>query len=219
MPLRVDPGPVRTAGATAPGAPVLVLLHGYGSHEGDLLGLAPSLPRELALVAPRGPLRGGPGYAWAPLATPGRPDPAAVRDAADALLTWLDGAVDPARPLALLGFSQGGLLATQVLRARPGRITAAVVLSGFALDTEEPGDAELAGLRVPVLFGHGDADTVIPADATARTAAWLARHTAAEHHTYPGLGHGIGRDGLADVAAFLERTVVAGTGARGGKTA
>ena len=84
-----------------------------------------------------------------------------------------------------------------------------MVLSGFALDTEEPGDAALAGSGVPVLFGHGDADTVIPADATARTSAWLARHTALEEHTYPGLGHGIGRDGLADVVTFLQRTVVA----------
>jgi phospholipase/carboxylesterase len=224
VPLHLDAAAVRTAGATGgagaggtgeggAGAPVVVLLHGYGSHEGDLLGLAAHLPAHLALLAPRGPLRGGPGFAWAPLAAPGRPDPDAVRDAAGALLTWLDDTVDPSATVALLGFSQGGLLATQLLRTRPERFAAAVVLSGFSLDTTEPGDAALSspagpdGRRVPVLFGHGDADTVIPADATARTSRWLSRHTAVEEHVYPGLGHGIGRTGLADATEFLARTL------------
>jgi len=190
-----------------------VLLHGYGSHEGDLLGLAPHLPGGLALAAPRGPLPGGPGFAWAPLASPGRPDPVRVRQGADALLAWLDGDARVGdRPVALLGFSQGGLMATQLLRARPGRFTAAVVLSGFALDAEEPGDAALAARdpRVPVLLGHGDADAVIPRDATTRTAAWLAAHAALEHREYPGLAHGVDARVLADAAAFLSRVLPAG---------
>jgi phospholipase/carboxylesterase len=210
--LAVDPGAARwgqTPGAApGPGAPLLVLLHGFGSHEGDLLGLAPHLPGGLALAAPRGPLPGGPGFAWAPLATPGRPEPARVRAAAGALLTWLDA--DPrvgTRPVALLGFSQGGLMATQLLRARPDRFAAAVVLSGFALDAEEPGDAVLAARdpRVPVLLGHGDADPVIPRAATTRTAAWLESRTALEEHEYAGLAHAVDARVLADVTAFLGR--------------
>lgn len=206
-PLTIDPAVVRHAGSTTAGSPVLVLLHGYGSHEGDLIGLAPHLPAHLRLLAPRAPLTGGPGFAWSPLAAPGRPEPARVRAAADALLTWLDATVDPATPVALLGFSQGGLLATQLLRTRPDRFAAAVVLSGFSLDTTEPGDTDLAARRIPVLLGHGDADPVIPADATTRTQAFLARHAALEHHVYPGLGHGIAPAGLADVHAFLTRAL------------
>lgn len=206
--LTIDPAAARSTGAGA-GAPLLVLLHGYGSHEGDLLKLAPHLPAGLRLVAPRGPLTGGPGFAWAPVTTPGRPDPAAVRAAADGLLAWLDEVAEPGTPVALLGFSQGGLLATQLVRLAPTRFAAAVVLSGFSLDSSEPGDAELAATRsVPVLFGHGDADRVIPADATARTSTWLAAHAATEEHTYPGLGHGISADVLRDVHAFLTRTLV-----------
>ncbi|NHT17111.1 dienelactone hydrolase family protein [Cellulomonas sp. IC4_254] len=213
----VDGAAVRwaaTPGAPpGPTAPLLVLLHGYGSHEGDLLGLAPHLPGGLALAAPRGPLTGGPGFAWAPVATPGRPEPERVRDGATALLAWLDG--DPRaarRPVALLGFSQGGLMVTQLLRTRPDRFAAAVVLSGFALDAEEPGDALLAARdpRVPVLLGHGDADPVIPRAATTRTAAWLAEHADPEEHAYPGLAHGIDARVLADVSAFLARTLPLG---------
>jgi phospholipase/carboxylesterase len=206
-PLTIDPAAARTAGAAA-GAPVLVLLHGYGSHEGDLLGLAPHLPAGLRLVAPRAPLTGGPGFAWAPVTTPGRPDPVAVRAAADALLGWIGSVAEPGTPVALLGFSQGGLLATQLLRLAPGRFAAAVVLSGFSLDTTEPGDAALAAApSLPVLLGHGDADRVIPEDATTRTSAWLAAHADLEEHRYPGLGHGISAEVLADVRAFLTRAL------------
>lgn len=207
MSLTVDPAAARTAGAAA-GAPLLVLLHGYGSHEGDLLGLAPHLPAGLRLVAPRGPLTGGPGFAWAPVTTPGRPDPDAVRAAAAALHDWVGTVAEPGTPVALLGFSQGGLLATQLLRLAPDRFAAAVVLSGFSLDGTEPGDAVLAATRsLPVLFGHGDADRVIPADATARTSTWLAAHTAVEDREHPGLAHGIDAGVLADVRAFLTRTL------------
>jgi phospholipase/carboxylesterase len=203
----IDAAVARWTGATAAEAPVLVLLHGYGSHEGDLLGLADHLPAGLRLAAPRGPLTGGPGYAWAPLAAPGLPDPAPVRAAADALLTWIDATVAPSTPVALLGFSQGALMTTQLLRTRPERFAAGVVLSGFSLAGTEPGDAALAERRPPVLFAHGDADPVIPREATARTSAWLAEHTDVEEHRYPGLGHGISTAELAEVAAFLARTV------------
>jgi phospholipase/carboxylesterase len=207
MTLTIDPAVVRHAGSSTAGSPVLVLLHGYGSHESDLLALAPHLPAGLRLVAPRGPLTGGPGFAWAPVTVPGRPDPAAVRDAADALLTWLDATVPAGTPVGLLGFSQGGLMVTQLLRTRPERFAAGVVLSGFALDTDEPGDGDLAARAVPVLLGHGDADPVIPAEATARTATWLAAHTTLEHHVYPALGHAITPPELADIADFLARTL------------
>ncbi len=173
MTVTVDAAAVRWAGPQALDAPVLVLLHGYGSHEGDLIGLADHLPGGLRLAAPRAPLAAGPGFAWAPLATPGLPDPAPVRAAADALLTWLDAAVPVATPVALLGFSQGGLLTTQLLRTRPERFAAGVVLCGFSLAGTEPGDAAVSDRRPPVLFAHGDADPVISAEATARTSAWL----------------------------------------------
>ncbi|WP_454051596.1 alpha/beta hydrolase [Cellulomonas sp. Marseille-Q8402] len=209
--MTIDPAAVRSArtGPATAGAPLLVLLHGYGSHEGDLLGLAPHLPAGLRLAAPRAPLTGGPGFAWAPLAAPGRPDPAPVRAAASALATWLDAVAEPGTRVGLLGFSQGGLMATQLLRLRPERFAAAVVLSGFSLGADEPGDPALAARRVPVLFGHGDADAVIPPDATARTSAWLAAHTDVEEHAYPGLGHGISAPVLDDVRAFLARTLPA----------
>ncbi|MBD8608027.1 dienelactone hydrolase family protein [Aeromicrobium sp. CFBP 8757] len=184
--------------------PLVLLLHGFGSNEQDLPSLVPHLPGGLAFASVRAPLTLGPGsYAWVPIAVPGRPDPAVVEASTDALLAWLDEHVAPGRVVVPLGFSQGGLMVTQLLRARPGRFVAGLVLSGFVLDQPAAGDATLADRRVPVFFGHGDADPVIAPDATQRASAWLAQHTDVTERTYEGLAHGISPDELADVHAFV----------------
>lgn len=199
------------AGSRRPGAqpdaPVLVLLHGYGSHDGDLLPLVDR--PDLELLAPRAPLPAGPGFAWAPLTVPGSPDPAPVHAATEALLTWLDEHVEPGRRIGLLGFSQGGLMVTQLLRARPGAFAAGVVLSGFALAGEQPGDLALAADPPPVLFARGDADTVIAPDASARIRTWLAAHTTLDERVYPGMGHTVGVQERTDVEEFLARELPA----------
>ena len=184
-------------------APLLVLLHGYGSHEHDLVGLVPHLPRSLRSVAVRAPLTAGPGYAWVPIVDPGRPGPAATQDAAEAVLAWLDEHVPASTPVALLGFSQGGLMVTHLLRNRPERFFAGVVLSGFTADVELPGDAALAETAPPVFFGRGDVDPIITPEAFARTSAWLPEHTTLTEVVYPGLAHGISQQELADVKRFI----------------
>ena len=190
-------------------APLVLLLHGYGSHEQDLAGLAPHLPAGLATVSVRAPLTLAPGsYAWVPIRVPGRPDPEITQASTEALLTWLDAHVAPDRAVSLLGFSQGGLMVTQLLRARPERFVAGLVLSGFVLDTTYDGDAALAARQPPVFFGHGDADPVITPDATARAAAWLPEHTDTTEKVYPGLAHGISAEELEDVSAFLRQHVL-----------
>ncbi|WP_448631546.1 alpha/beta hydrolase [Cellulomonas soli] len=204
--LRGD-GRVGTSGRVGtPGQrrPLLLLLHGYGSSERDLPGLVDHLPAGLDWASLRAPLalpQGG--YAWVPITVPGRPDAHATAQAADAVLAWVDEHVPDDVPVVPLGFSQGGLLATQLLRHAPARFAAAVVLSGFVLEGPLPGDAELARRRPPVYFGHGDADRVITAEATARTSAWLPGHTTPSDREHPGLGHGIAAGELAEVAAFL----------------
>ncbi|KAA1372508.1 alpha/beta hydrolase [Aeromicrobium fastidiosum] len=185
-------------------APLVLLLHGYGSNEQDLPSLVPHLPPGLAHASVRAPIAMAQGaYAWVPIGVPGRPDPAVIADSTRALLSWLDGHVAPERVVVPLGFSQGGLMVTQLLRARPDRFAAALVLSGFVLDQPAVGDAALAASGVPVFFGHGDADPIIPADATQRASAWLADHADVTDRTYTGLAHSISADELADVHAFV----------------
>ncbi|MET0448345.1 MAG: alpha/beta fold hydrolase [Aeromicrobium sp.] len=184
--------------------PLVLLLHGYGSNEQDLPGLMAYLPAGLASASVRAPLTLAPGsYAWVPIAVPGRPDPDITQESTVTLLAWFDEHVAPDRPVVLLGFSQGGLMVSQLLRMRPDRFLAGLVLSGFVLDDTFPGDAALAVRQVPVFFGHGDADAVIAPDATARASVWLAEHTSLTDRTYPGLAHAVSGEELDDVSAFL----------------
>ena len=191
------------------GRPLLVLLHGVGSHEGDLIGLAPYLPRDLAIASLRAPLPHGDGHSWYPLALPGSPEPGPVDEAAEAVLAWVDSLGDAHPSVALLGFSQGGSLTRQLLRHAPERFAWAAVLAGFVVpdDSEATSrrDAELARVRPDVFWGRGDVDAVIPLDAVQRTADWLAAHADVEETVYPGLAHGISQEELDDLNAFISR--------------
>lgn len=188
--------------AAAGTRPLIVALHGFGSSERDLAGLA-GFFTAVDLVALRAPFAQGTGFMWFPISTPGAPDPAAVDAAAGRVAGWLDAEVAADRPVALLGFSQGGAVALQALRRAPRRYAAAVVLSGFVAPGSVPGDEVLADRRTPVFWGRDVADPVIAAVAIERTSAYLPRHSTLTSRTYPGVGHGIGRTELADVAQFL----------------
>lgn len=195
---------VRGGGEPGPDRPLVLLLHGYGSSEHDLAALGPLLPDDVAWAAVRAPLAlGGGAHAWFPIGVPGSPDPAPVEAATAALRAWVEHEVDAAVPVVPLGFSQGGLMATQLLRAEPERYSAAVVLAGFVLAGSVPGDAVLAERRPPVLWVRGDADRVIAADAVARTEAWLPGHSTLRRVVHPGLGHGVSPAVVDDVVGFL----------------
>ncbi|KQS10066.1 hypothetical protein ASG04_05655 [Curtobacterium sp. Leaf183] len=186
------------------GTPLLVTMHGVGSNERDLLGLAPALPPTWTIASLRAPTAWGPGFSWYPLGTPGSPALEPVDAAVQGVLDWID-TVAPDHPrIGLLGFSQGGSMALQLLRARPSGFAFAVSLSGFVVPgVTDSRDEAVAAVRPRVFLGHGDADQVIPADATARTSAWAAAHTDVTDRTYAGLPHAVSAAELADVATFI----------------
>jgi len=183
--------------------PLLVLLHGYGSHEGDLFGLSPQLPLEPVIASLRAPIAENGGYAWFPrrASTPGDPAPDDVDAAASAVIDWLDS-IEYTR-VSLLGFSQGAALALQLLRHAPSRFTATVALSGFVASGGHAGDAELARTRPAVFWGRGTADQMIPTAAVDRTDAWLPAHADATVRIYEDLAHSISRPELSDFTRFL----------------
>lgn len=192
--------------AEAAEAPVVaLLLHGYGSHERDLIGLMPELALQIPWASLRAPVElGNGGAAWFHLETLGEPAPEPVAAATDAIWAWVDEFVAPTTRVLPIGFSQGGFMATQLLRTRPDRVVAPVVLAGFVAGTPQPADQRLAEERPALFWGRGDADGVITPDAVARTAAFLPGHTALVERVYPGLGHGVSAEEIADVRAFLD---------------
>ncbi|MFJ3384923.1 MULTISPECIES: alpha/beta hydrolase [unclassified Curtobacterium] len=186
------------------GTPLLVALHGVGSNERDLLGLAPALPAAWTIAALRAPMPWGGGHSWYPLGTPGSPALEPVDASVAAVLDWVDSVAADHPRIGLLGFSQGGSMALQLLRARPSGFAFAVSLSGFVVPgVTDSRDEAVAAVRPRVFLGHGDLDAVIPGEATARTAAWAAANTDVTDRTYEGLPHAVSAAELADVTAFI----------------
>ncbi|GAB3140605.1 alpha/beta hydrolase [Marisediminicola antarctica] len=194
--------------------PLVVLLHGRGSNERDLFSLVPVLPQDAVYASVRAPLPhvgGAPGdsWTWFRSGLPGSPDPASAIAATAGVLDWL-ARVAPNSRVAAVGFSQGGALTTQLLRHAPHRFESFVNLAGFSIEggADAEQDMLLAAAARPVFWGRDPADPVIPADAIERTMRWLPDHSQLTVREYPGIGHSISRDEIADVAQFLRRTLL-----------
>jgi len=192
------------------------MLHGYGSHEMDLFGLAEFLPDEFVVASLRGLIPAGSGFAWFPLEWDAqtnelRRDVDDVNESARVLLSWLDdldAEVGGLHGVTLLGFSQGGAMAIQMLRHAPERCDAAVVLASFATPDSSDGaserDAALAEASVPVFWGRDPHDPVITNELIAYTRRWLPEHSNLDARLYANVGHGISMEEIEDVRDFLE---------------
>lgn len=195
------------ASDAAPGAsdqPTVLLLHGYGSDEQDLAVLGPQVAGTMPWVSLRAPIAMAPrGYAWFPITTPGTPEPEPVAAATEAVWAWVDEYLGTGSTVVPVGFSQGGLMATELLRTRPERVVATVVLGGFVQGAARPADDVLARTRPAVFWGRGAEDRVIAPQAIERTRAWLPEHSTLTERVYPGLAHGVHAEVVADVRAFL----------------
>ena len=192
------------------GKPLLVLLHGYGANEEDLLGLADLLPQDFAVASVRAPMVSGAGFTWFPLTASIDYSLEAVKDAASYVEDWLDS-VRPNHPsVTLLGFSMGMALATTLLRRRPADYAAVVGLSGFAVDADgDPAfrDAELDG-TVPMFWGRDQQDPVITPDKIEFTMGWVRKHVKLTKVLYTGMWHGINQQEIGHVSEFLTHGVL-----------
>ena len=175
------------------GKPLLVLLHGYGANEQDLLSLADMLPEEFAVASVRAPIAMGPGFAWFPLTGSVEYSVDTVKAAADYLQDWIDTVKDNHPSVTLLGFSMGMAMATTLLRKRPADYAAVVGLSGFVVNAGADGefrDAELDG-TVPFFWGRDQQDPVITEDKVEYTMGWVRSHVKLTKVLYTGMWHGI----------------------------
>lgn len=195
---------VATAGSVDPAAPLVVLLHGRGSSEADIIGLADHLPAGPAYAAVRAPIAEGGGYAWFANRGIGRPVETSLRQTTAWFRGWLDGVARPGRPVILVGFSGGAAFAGGLLLGEPHRFAGAAILYGtLPLDAGVPvTPARLAG--VPVFLAHGEVDTVIPRDLLDRTWSYLLGDSGAPTYARrdPG-GHGLTAATVAELGGWV----------------
>lgn len=191
------------------------MVHGYGADGKDLIGLADHWRRLLpdaAIAAPNAPQRvpGAQGYQWFPIS---RIDPhemhKGVEAAAPALDAFLDAELErlglAGDRLALVGFSQGTMLALHVGLRRKLRPAAIVGFSGLLAGPPPPSADDGADIP-PILLTHGGSDSVIPPQAMFAAAGQLgAAGAAVQWHLAPGMGHGIDPEGLMMAGLFLNQ--------------
>jgi phospholipase/carboxylesterase len=179
---RIVPG----AGGSRP----LLLLHGTGGDENDLIPLGEAIAPGAALLSPRGKVleHGMPRF-FRRLAE-GVFDEDDVRRRADELADFVDGARERyglAQPIAL-GYSNGANIAAAVLLLRPDTLFGAILLRAMVPLNPAP-RPDLGGK--PVLIVSGTQDSIAPADNAARLAKLLRDAGAVVDHRLVSAGHGL----------------------------
>jgi phospholipase/carboxylesterase len=199
---------------------LVVFLHGYGADGNDLINIGQAwqgLMPQAAFVSPHAPEpcgMGPVGRQWFPLTFR---DPnerwVGVNAAAPILNRFLDRELQRHKlsdnALALVGFSQGTMMALHVgLRraAAPGAIVGYSGLLVWPPNAEPESVVKDITARPPVLLIHGDRDELIPVQAlTHATQGLAALGVPVEWHISQGIGHGIDGEGLRQGGEFLAR--------------
>jgi phospholipase/carboxylesterase len=190
--------------------PTILALHGRGSHEEDLIGLAPHLPQGLLWISPRAPLLMGPGsYEWYRVRVIGRPDPDQVLAALETIDHFIDEAlasypVDPQK-LFLLGFSQGSILSMCYTLTHPSRIAGVIAQSGY-IPNHVDLEIDEAGVKgKPFILTHGDQDTILPIEWDRASRDRLQQlDVDLEYHEFP-MGHNVSMESLEVIYKWLEK--------------
>lgn len=203
---------------------LVVFLHGYGADGNDLIDIGRAwqgLLPNAAFVSPHAPNPCGQspmGREWFPL-TFRDPDERwlGVNAAGPTLNGFIDAELArrglPPQALALVGFSQGTMMALHIGLRRPVAPAAIVGYSGMLVLPEDPDpDAFAAEIisKPPVLLVHGDGDELIPVQAVFHASQGLAAlEVPTQWHISPGVGHGIDQEGLRHGGEFLAKQFAA----------
>ncbi|RNL86878.1 alpha/beta hydrolase [Halostreptopolyspora alba] len=192
--------------ASDPAAPTLLLLHGTGADEHDLLGLGRALAPEAALLSPRGRVNENGANRWFRRLREGVYDVDDVIARTHELAGFVETAVERYQlgrdRLVAVGFSNGANIAAATLLLRPGLLRgAALFAAGAPLQDREPDRVELAGTSVFV--SAGESDMMIPIDQARLLATQLTdRGAEVELREHPG-GHALPPAVLARAGEWL----------------
>lgn len=193
--------------------PLLLLLHGVGSNEQDLMGMAPSLDGRFLLVSARAPItleRGA--YAWfniqfLPTGIVIQPEEAEASRLL--ILKFVDEAVeaygaDPSR-VYLMGFSQGCIMSLAASLTEPKKFAGVVGMSGRLMPEIEPKIAPAAELQgLPMMIVHGISDQVLSIAYGREIRDRLqALPVDLTYREYP-MPHTVSAESLRDIAVWLK---------------
>lgn len=203
----------RFPATTAETYPTVIALHGRGSSEADLIGLAPYLDDRLLWISPRAPLDLMGGYEWYRLEGIGIPQQATFDAAVQRLDRFVTEAaaaypIDQNR-LFLMGFSQGSMMSYSFALTQPGRVAGVIAQSGY-VPLNSGLKVDEAGLKgKPFIITHGIYDPLIPLQWGRQSRDALVRWGAeVEYHEFP-MEHSVSEQSIAAVAAWIDKRLSA----------
>lgn len=198
-------------------APLVLMVHGYGSHENDLFSMVPSLPKQAHYLSVRAPRSlGFGGFAWYDIDFQAVGDKINNLEQAQEALNLLREFVRvfraerglEERPLWLLGFSQGTILSYAYTLNYPDEVAKLMGLSGYILKGIVPERYAPEQLQhLECFISHGTQDQVLPIEAARQSVALLEQlHIAHVYHEYP-VGHGVAPDNLRALDAWMQERI------------
>ena len=204
--------------------PMIILLHGFGAHMGDLASLAPAIdPSGYVYIFPNAPIPfqigpGASGYGW----TYPRRIPQELRrdddvdSVVDMLATLVDEVTDhyATNPgeIVLGGFSQGGMMTYRYGLPNPDIFKGLVVLSGVAPDADTMRERLPEGRTQPIFVAHGTSDMMITVQMARDTREFLEAEGYAPVYKEYDMAHEISQQVLDDLSAWIHEVLLSAGG-------
>ncbi len=192
--------------------PTILSLHGRGSNESDLLGLAEYLPKNFLWISPRGTFDLGPNsYEWFQITQVGKPDPTRLANAIQTIDKFIDEIIAnypvDKNKLYLMGFSQGSIVSMSYALTKPQRVAGVIAQSGY-IPHESGLQIDEAGVKgKPFLLTHGVQDPMLPVDWARRSRDTLQKlGTNLEYYEF-NMGHTVSAESLAVINTWLSDIV------------
>jgi phospholipase/carboxylesterase len=190
-------------------SPVIILLHGRGTDENDLLGLAPYLDPRLYIVSLRAPFpfQWGPGYVWYDIIEVGYPDEEKYPVSLNKIIRFIEGIGEnlpiDTKQIFLFGFSMGAVMANTVALSHPDLIKAVGAHSGYIAEGDMVQYKWQESKETQFFIGHGVSDSVIQIRFGKRAHELLSQHDIPHTYKEYPIGHQISNESLGDFTTWI----------------
>lgn len=198
-------------------APLLIMMHGYGSDENDLFSFANELSEDLFIISVRAPYAMQPyGNAWYAInfdAEQGKwNDNEQAKTSLDLIAKFIDEVTDSypvdKNNISLLGFSQGSILSYGVALTYPEKIKNIIALSGYVNHDILPHDVlQKDYSSLDFYCSHGSVDQVIPVAWAQQTSPFLTKLNIKHQYSEFPVGHGVAPQNFYELKEWLAKRI------------